>query len=151
MIIDGGYKLDYSTLSYTTQKKTYKLQELKGKLDKKRTSLKLPSGVSCLLAFYVFLYNDRYASYATAVFENHSAESAIKRFDLIALIILATTMFILYILFAEFKKLKDSYEELRKDLIKTINNEFCTCKKTCNCKDAYIKDMEGKGIDLIFN
>lgn len=148
MIINGGYKLDLSKLSYTVQKKTYKVLELKHKVDKKRTSLNLPAGACCLLVFYIFLYNDRYISYAIAVFENHSAKSAIKSFDLIILSMVAATIFILYILLDKFKKTKESYDELRKDLIKTINNEFCSSKD--NFKDEYIKSMEDEGIDLIF-
>gem|GEM_PF-1889485 len=145
--------MDLSKLSYTVQKKTYKLLELKEKVDKKRTSLKLPSAISCLLVFYVFLYNDRYISYATAVFDNNSSESTVKGFDLFVLVIVAATLFILYILFDEFKKIKNKYDELRKDLIKTINNGFCSCTNSsnCNCRDEYIKDMEEKNIDLIFD
>lgn len=137
-------------LSYATEKKTERICELKQEMDKQRTSLWLPSGLSCLLLFYAILYNDRYTSYAVAIFENNSAESAIKRFDLIILLILAATIFILLALVDKLKKVKVSYEELRKDLIKTVNSDFCTCKGSCNCKDEYLKYMEEKGINLIF-
>ncbi|MDV3427373.1 MAG: hypothetical protein LIR50_09890 [Bacillota bacterium] len=143
--------MDLSKLSYTVQKKTDTILKLKDKMDKKRRSFKLPAKISCLLGIYVFIYNNRYTSYAAAIFENKKIDSAVIKFDFIILIILAAAIFIFYKLFIEFKKDKDKYEELRKDLIKTISNEFCTCKNTCTCKDDYIKYMEQKGIDLIFN
>jgi len=140
----------YSKLSYTVQKKSDTVLVLKEVFDKKRDSLKLPVGMSCLLSFYILLYHNRYISYLNAIFENNSSESAIKNFDLIILLIITATISILYLLLKEFKKAKDRYDGLRKDLIKTINSEVCTCKNTCDCKDAYIKFMEEKGIDLIF-
>lgn len=140
----------YSKLSYTVQKKSNRIVELKEVFDKKRNSLKLPVEMSCLLSFYVLLYHNRYISYLNAIFENNSSKSAIKNFDLIILLIITATISIIYLLLKEFKKAKDSYDGLRKDLIKTINSEICTCKNTCGCRDEYIKFMEEKGIDLIF-
>ncbi|MGV8982304.1 hypothetical protein [Clostridium sp.] len=135
-------------LSYSTKKKSDKICELKQKVDKKHASLALPAGVACLLLVYALLYNTRYISYALAVFENRRLQSAIKTFDLIILMGLAATTFILYKLLDTLKKDKKNYEEHRKDLIKTINSQFCTCEDSCNCKDEYIKFMEKKGIDL---
>ncbi|MGH4139192.1 hypothetical protein [Clostridium sp.] len=137
-------------LSYSTKKKSDKLCELKQKLDNKKASLPLLTGIACLLGVYMLLFNDRYISYATAVFENKSLQTAIKTFDLIIFLGLAATMFIIYILLEGLKKDKINYEDNRKDLMKTIGNEFCTCVKPCNCKEEYIKFMEEKGIDLIF-
>ncbi|MBU3190181.1 hypothetical protein K9O30_14160 [Clostridium bowmanii] len=137
-------------LSYSTKKKSDKVCELKQKVAKKYASLILLSGISCLLGVYALLYNTRYISYATAVFENRNLQSAIKTFDLIILVGFAATLFILYISLDILKKDKKNYDEHRKDLIKTINSEFCTCVDFCNCKEEYIKFMEEKGIDLIF-
>ena len=150
MIIIGGYKLDLSKLSYTVQVKSSKVFKLKEIYDKKRISLNLPIGISGLLLFYVFMYLNRYISYLNDIFENNNSKSAIKKLDLIILIIVIATISFLYILLKEFKKAKDNYDKLRIDLIKTINSEFCTCRNTCVCKDDYIKDMEKEGIDLIF-
>lgn len=137
-------------LSYSMKKKSDKLCELKQKVDKKQTSVVLLTGIACLLGVYMFFYNTRYISYAIAFFENQSLQSAIKTFDSIVFLGLAATIFILYILLDALKKGKKNYEDHRKDLMKTIDNEFCTCGKPCNCKEEYIKFMEEKGIDLIF-
>lgn len=137
-------------LSYSTKKKSDKVCELKQKVDKKHASMVLLTEIACVLGVYAIMYNNRYISYATAVFDNRNLQSAIKTFDLIIIAGLASTVFILYILLDALKKDKKNYDEHRKDLIKTINSEFCTCVDFCNCKEEYIKFMEEKGIDLIF-
>ena len=150
MIINGGFKLNYSTLSYTVKKKTNKVCELKEQMYRKRNLLKIPGVAIALLGIYVALNRNRYISYVVAFAENHSTETILKRFDPIIFGMLFVTMIIACILFDEYKTIKKSYDDLRKDLIKTINNEFCICSNDCKCKDDYIKDMEKKGVDLIF-
>jgi len=151
MIINGGFKLNYSTLSYTVKKKTNKVCELKEQMYRKRNLLKIPGVAIALLGIYVALNRNRYISYVVAFAENHSTETILKRFDPIIFGMLFVTMIIACILFDEYKTIKKSYNDLRKDLIKTINNEFCICNNDCKCKDDYIKDMEKKGVDLIFS
>ncbi len=151
MIINGGFKLNYSTLSYTVKKKTNKVCELKEQMNKKLSLLTLPGGAIVLLGIYVVWNINRYSSYVMAFLQNHSTETILKRFDPIIFGMLFVTMIIACILFDEYKTIKKSYNDLRKDLIKTINNEFCICNNDCKCKDDYIKDMEKKGVDLIFS
>ncbi|SUY46564.1 Uncharacterised protein [Clostridium putrefaciens] len=142
--------MDYSTLSYTVKKKTNKVCELKEQRDRKRNLLKIPVIAIALLCIYVGFNINRYSSYVMAFLQNHSTESILKRFDPIIFGIFFVTIIITLILFDEYKTTKRGYDDLRKDLIKTINNEFCICSNDCKCKDDYIKDMEKKGVDLIF-
>ena len=143
--------MDYSTLSYTVKKKTNKVCELKEQRDRKRNLLKIPVIAIALLCIYVGFNINIYSSYVMAFLQNHSTESILKRFDPIIFGILFVTIIITLILFDEYKTTKRGYDDLRKDLIKTINNEFCICNNDCKCKDNYIKDMEKKGVDLIFS
>ncbi|MCD2345937.1 hypothetical protein LQK79_04480 [Clostridium guangxiense] len=73
-------------------------------------------------------------------------------FDLIMLLIASISILFLLYSLNQFNKLKPSYESLRQDIKKSINNNLCNCSnpKNCNCKDEYIKFMKTKGIDLIF-
>jgi hypothetical protein len=142
--------LDYSKLSYSVQKKTDKVYELKIEKAKWSRFWKIATGVNALLLAYILVNNNRYTSYATNAFENQNLASGIRTLDLIILIIFAVAVLIVYWAVGEYREVKEAYEKIRKDLIKTINNEFCTCNGTCVCKDEYIKDMEARGIDLIY-
>lgn len=142
--------MDDLKLSYTVQKKTDKICELKKEKAKWNQFWKVAAGVELLLLAYMLLFNNRYTSYATDVFDNYKLSNGIKVFDIIILIIFAATVLIVYWAVVEYKEAKEAYEKLRKDLINTINDKFCTCSGTCGCKDEYIKDMEVRGIDLIY-
>ena len=142
--------MDYSKLNYTVQKKTDRVCELKKERAKWSHFCKLVTGVNSLLLAYILLYNNRFTSYATTALENQNLAGGIKALDSIVLILFAVSVLILYWSVGEDREVKETYEKLRKDLIKTINNGFCTCIGTCACKDEYIKAMEVKGVDLIY-
>jgi hypothetical protein len=142
--------VDDSKFSYTIQKKTHKIFELKEEKAKWNKFCKVAAIIDGLLLAYILLFNNRYISYATDVFDNYKLSNGIKVFDIIIIIIFAATVLIVYWTIIEYKEAKDAYEQLRNDLINTINYKFCTCSRTCGCKDEYIKDMEERGIDLIY-
>lgn len=50
------------------------------------------------------------------------------------------------------KKANDNYDALRKDIIKLLDVNFCSCSSSgCSCRDAYIDYMDKhEHIDLIF-
>ena len=142
--------MDDLKLSYTVKKKTDKICELKKEKAKWNKFWKVAAITDGLLLAYMLLFNNRYISYATDVFDNYKLSNGIKLFDIIILIIFAATVLIVYWTVVEFKEAKDAYEKLRKDLINTINDKVCTCSGTCGCKDEYMKEMETRGIDLIY-
>lgn len=142
--------MDYSKLSYSVQKKTDKVCDLKIEKVKWGRFWKIAVGVNVLLLAYIFLYTNRYTSYATSAFENQNLVNGVKTLDIIILIAFAVLVLIVYWAVGEYMEVKEAYEKIRKDLIKTINSKFCTCIGTCVCKDEYIKDMEARGIDLIY-
>lgn len=142
--------MDYSKLSYSVKKKTDKVCELKVKKVKWSHLWKIAVGVSVLMLTYIFLYAKRYASYTNSAFENQNLGSSVRILDIIILIAFAALVLIVYWAVGEYVEVKEAYEKTRIDLIKTINSKFCTCKGACDCKDEYVKDMEVRGIDLIY-
>ena len=142
--------MDDLKLSYTVKKKTDKICELKKEKAKWNHLCKVAIGIDFLLLVYIVLFNGRYTSYATDVFEDYKLSGAIKIFDIIILIIFMVIVLIVYWTIVEYSEAKEAYEKLRKDIIRSINSEICTCSDACGCKDEYIKEMGAKGIDLIY-
>jgi hypothetical protein len=143
-----GYNFD--DLSITVKRKTNKIKSLKEKLDARRKNLFIPCGLFTLLLFYILFISNRYFSYINDYFNNVINQTNSKSIDLFLLGLLFLIGLVSYSLLILYGKTKKEYEDLRQDLIKTINNEFCIHKSGCTCKDGYIRDMDSYGIDMVF-
>lgn len=138
-------------LNYTMQKKTYRLMELRVALNDMPKKFAIPIGVSSIAGVYATISYERYLNYAVTTFKTSSnIFLGIEPKDLGLLLILISGGLSLYFTEVKRKKTKESYDTLRKDIIKSINGGFCNCGKTCNCKDDYIQVMESLGIELVF-
>lgn len=138
-------------LSYSMEKKTERLLKLRKELDHKRSNLILPYGFIGMFGCYTAWSYQRFLDYALTTFTSYNV--SISKLQLIDMTILTLLLFSGYFLFhslGKYNRVNSSYQSLRKDIMNTINNEFCNCSKPCNCKDEYIKFMENQGIDLIF-
>ncbi|MDU1442422.1 MAG: hypothetical protein E6916_02780 [Clostridium cochlearium] len=138
-------------LSYTMEKKTNKILELKHQLNNTRSNLIIPCGLIGISVCYLILAHNRYADYASFIFTStNSTISKLKILDFGIIMLLIISYILLRSKIAKYNNLKKSYEILRKDIIHAIDSEFCNCSEKCTCKDTYIKYMEDQGIDLIF-
>lgn len=142
----------WKDLTYTVQEKTKKLVILRDEINKMKGNL-IPNVILpgfCLL--YVILFNQRYFNYISSMIATSKAEIPllIKSFDLFILVLLICSWCLLYINLQKLNKEISDYENLRKNVIQTINSEFCNHTVHCNCKDKYIKFMKKEKIDLIF-
>ncbi len=61
----------------------------------------------------------------------------------------------LFILSGKYSRLKTKYELLRHDIIKDLDStiiatKICLCKDDCDCREQFIREMDGMDIDIIF-
>lgn len=137
--------------SYTIERKTKRILELKKELDNRKRNLIFPYSFNGFFVCYIIFFGQRYFDYTITTFTSpKNTISTLHILDLVVIILLAFSCLIVYSSTIKLNKVKSSYESLRKDIIKMINTEFCSCNKSCNCKDEYIRGMEKEGIDLIF-
>lgn len=138
-------------LSYVVKKKTEKLLDLKSKLDNKKSRLMLPYALTGMLVLYVTLFNQRYFNYASAAFNASNKKIyGLEFLDLTIFILALINIAVLWYSLNQYNKLKSSFQSLKQDIKKSIDNKLCNCSNCCNCKDEYVKFMESQKIDLIF-
>lgn len=140
----------FDKLSYSMQKKTKKIIDINENLKSDRKTLLMPGGVFSITSAY-FLFNfQRYTSYVFPAFSESVPTHAVRTFDLFSLFSCVITGIIFFWKLRTLKSTRESYDKLRKDIIEAINSDFCNCRMDCDCRDSYIKYMEGCGIDLVF-
>lgn len=159
----------YSQLTLTAKRKTKKLIELKAK---KESTGKYDSLLLVLFILAVFHIAFNYENYfmlfpLNMIFKpfidlsNTAGWSAAantnmglltKAFYYLTFTAAIALGYLLPKIAGSKKKAADSYEALRKDIIKLLDAGFCSCgSSNCICKDTYIDYMDkNEHIDLIF-
>lgn len=61
----------------------------------------------------------------------------------------------LFVLSGKYSRLKTKYELLRHDIIKDLDStiiatKICLCKDDCDCREQFVREMDGMDIDIIF-
>lgn len=147
----GMFKMDVEHLSYTIRKKTEKIFDLKKELDNSKKWLIPSTGLTGLFTCYIVLFSQRYVNYTIATFSPwDKLSSSFLNIDIAIILLLACSCLFMYKSFLRYNKAKASYEAFRKDLIKSIDADFCNCSPSEGCKDVYIESMEEHGINLVF-
>lgn len=142
---------DFNNLSYTMRAKSNKILERDMQIRDTKGKIEIPIASSLMVISYFLINRNRLISYTSATFTFSKAQAGyINKADVIFLIIAITCISFIYSMYSSINKLKNENEILRKDIISNIDVHFCIHDKNCHCKDDYIKDMESKGINLIF-
>lgn len=145
----------WNDLTYTVQKKSDRIREMKKLLDAKNSNY-LPSfsllSAGALFGLYLIPTGVKYMNSVIPVsaFEQIRLRP-IHYFDVAILLFALTCIGYWYLETLEVKRMKSKYESQRKDLIQIINHKFCKHDMACDCKDTFIKGMESENIDLIFD
>ena len=139
--------MDENHLSYPIRKKTAKILKLKEELEAKKKNIIFPGVLTGLCTCYIVFFGQRYSDAAVATIIPWSGVSG--KFliqDKMVLLLLLCSVFFMFSYLNSFNKTKLAFNALRKDLINTIDTEFCKCSKPQQCKDEYIKSVEEQGI-----
>jgi hypothetical protein len=143
--------MDVEHLSYSIRRKTEKIFKLKDELDKSTKWITPSISLTGLCTCYIVLFSQRYTDYTVAIFNQGSKISSnFFSIDIGIILFLIGSCFLMYKSFSRYSKAKSSYEAFRKDLIKSIDTEFCNCSGSQDCKDEYLEEMEKYGINLMF-
>ena len=145
--MDDDLKNIWDDLSYSVQKKSDKIRQLKIDINTANKKSLYILAVGTVFGLYTMLSGLKYLNGVIP-----DTFRLVHYFDILIVLITIAFAAYLYLNFKELVSLKIKYESLRKNLIKAIEHEFCQhAGGTCLCKDTYIKGMEREDIDLIFN
>lgn len=143
--------MDVDHLSYSIRKKTEKIFELKNELDKSRKWLTPSVSLSGLCTCYIAIFSQRYVDYTISTFNPwNNLSSSFFGIDIAMILFLVGSCLLMYKSFLRYNKAKSSYEAFRKDLVKSIDTDFCNCSTSQACKDEYLEEMSKYGINLVF-
>lgn len=145
-------------LSYPMKKKAERLIKLKNELDNTELN-KWLIGLMIISAIYTLAFSERYLTYLPidAILQSllstevNNTNSFIKIIDFTFLGTLTITTLAIYLRIKSINKIKDEFQTLRENIISELDTNLCLCNAQCTCKDDFIKYMEEKDIDLIFN
>jgi len=143
--------MDDEHLSYAIRKKTEKIFKLKDELDKSKTWLTPSVSLTGLCTCYIVIFSQRYVDYTISTFNSsNKLSSSFFGIDMSMILLLTVSCLFMYKSFLRYNKAKSSYEAFRKDLIKSVDTDFCNCSTSQVCKDEYLQEMEKHGINLVF-
>ena len=142
---------DFDNLSNPIIAKNNELLEREMQLKNIKNKIEIPIAITLMVISYFLINGNRIVNYTSATFTFSRAQAGyINKADVILLIIEIISIRFIYNMYSSINRLKSENEILREDLIKDIENDFCIHDKDYSSKDEYIKDMESKGINLIF-
>lgn len=134
-------------LTYSTQEKTKKLIKLNHQRKFYQYIMCFFGVLSAVFLLFFFTNADQYAD----LFLTGPRQDSASRIDSTNLYFMLIFTVSFYVSFLYWKKKKDKFDNIRKDLIKAMNVSFCNCSYTCSCKERFIKLMKKEeDIDLIF-
>lgn len=138
-----------NNLTLTMERKTEKIKFLKKRLDFVSPIFKVSGLISALLIIYiVFVKQDILTNYISSLFSSNS--SSLSSTDLLIIQICIYSIIITTFIWVFYSRIFKKYENLRKDIIDSIDNEFCRHPQGCKCKDEYILEMDEYDIDVVF-
>lgn len=137
-------------LTLTMERKTEKIKFLKKRLEFVSPIFKVSGLISALLIIYiVFIKQNILTSYINSLFSSKSSLPSTST-DLLIVKICIYSIVITIFIWAFYTRIFKKYENLRKDIIDSIDNEFCRHPQECKCKDEYILEMDKHNIDVVF-
>ncbi|MDF2537970.1 MAG: hypothetical protein K0S76_991 [Herbinix sp.] len=145
-------------LSYQMNQKTKRIKGMKEEVtDFKYNDKHLDASIIAMfIMVYLIIYHiDTYVKFIySLIFTPLTPITLGFKYILFPIVFTASLLCSLFYTNQEKKKkeVKDIYDNCRKDIITSMDNEyhhFCKHHKTCKCKENYIKYMDENDIDLI--
>ncbi|MDR5660000.1 hypothetical protein RH915_10915 [Serpentinicella sp. ANB-PHB4] len=147
---------NWNRLTVTVSAKGKKLIKLDNDIKEKRNFLNITYFWTLVIFIYILFHIDDYIDYLVSAFYNMFTITTpsmpnLSLFNRFMAFLLFFFVLAIYWHLNTLKKLEKKFNDLRINVIDSINSGFCYHNNSCTCKDDYILFMrKEKGIDLIF-